>query len=138
MQTLLPLVNHILQLPKDLAKQVLQVLQVLLSILRDPIWQSLAIILGICHTIYRYFNGKQESDPRKQSINVIPKKILHCSKHLTSQKTPLLRNNSRVSLNQETDLATGLTRFGQKRQFRHIKKMPKTARIFAIMLQFSN
>jgi hypothetical protein len=136
MQTLLTLVYHqILQLPQDLSRLFLQVLQVLLSILRDPIWQSLAIILGICHTIYHHFKGKQESESRKQSKNVIQKKILHCSKHLSSLKALLLRKNRRVSLNQETNRATQVARFGQKSRFRHIKKMPKTARIFAIMLQ---
>jgi hypothetical protein len=131
MQTLLTLVYHqILQLPQDLLRLFLQVLQVLLSILRDPIWPSLAIILSI----YHHFKGKQESESRKQSKNVIQKKILPCSKHLSSLKALLLRKNSRVSLNQETNRATQVARFGQKSRFRHIKKMPKTARIFAILL----
>jgi hypothetical protein len=117
---------EILRFLQGLPEHLLEFWRVLLIVLRDPIWQSLAIIFGFLHAFYHYLKIKQKHISRDLIPNTLFNKLLHSKKRQISPKTLLKRNNCSTHLKQQLNQTTQVAQFRRVYRFRHIKKMPKT------------
>lgn len=122
--------NHlVITFFQDLPSHLLQAWHIFLILLRDPIWQSLAVIFGFINALHHFLKMKQKSILDHLIVRHLPQKLLHSNGYLISLKTRLTRLNRNNHINEHTNQAPQVARFRPINRFRGIKKNVKNNRI---------